>query len=316
MFNRIFGFAFFLLLLHAAAGFAQSIGTQTVNIPQGGTLSLRANSVDGVTFQWLKDRAMINGGTTTTYTVTEPGRYSVISYNTLGCASDISEEVLVTTDPTATLYADVLIIKGSDLKAININESFEYLLQVKNSGPDQATQVKVEDKLPDVLKFESLTNPQIGTASYNETTKTVLWEIDRLDLGQQSELKIKVIALRPGVIRNTATVKANESDPVLANNTSTDIKTVKGIIIPNVFTPNDDGVNDTFEIPGLEFFAGNEIAIMNRWGGTVYESKNYKGDWKGEGLNEGTYFYLLKLQTAEGKWDIYKGYITLLRTKK
>jgi gliding motility-associated-like protein/uncharacterized repeat protein (TIGR01451 family) len=314
--HRTFGFAFFLLLLFAAAGFAQTIGKQTVNIPAGGKLSLRANSDHGVTYQWLKNRKIIPGGTGTVYQVTEAGSYSVISYNTLDCPSDISEEVLVTTDPAATLYADVAILKTSDFKAINVNESFEYQLLVRNNGPDPATKVKVEDKLPDALKFEELASPALGNASYIAATRTILWEIDQLDLGQSAELKIKVVALRPGLIRNTAVVQAAEEDRVPENNTSTDDKPVDGLVIPNVFTPNDDEVNDTFEIPGLDAYEGNELTIMNRWGGTVYQSVGYKNDWAGRGLNEGTYFYLLKLKTTDGKWNVFKGYVTLIRTKK
>ena len=175
--------------------------------------------------------------------------------------------------------------------------------------------VKVQDILPAELNFEQLFPPTLGLASYNNGSKTILWEISKLNNGQTADLRIKVKALNAGIIKNTATVSAKETDPALANNTSTDSKSIAGIIIPNVFTPNGDGLNDTFEIPGLELYEANELTIVNRWGGTVYDKKGYKNDWEAGGLNEGTYFYLLKVKSAGDKWEIYKGYVTVLRNK-
>ncbi|MNL13683.1 hypothetical protein D3C87_1345960 [compost metagenome] len=180
---------------------------------------------------------------------------------------------------------------------------------------NDATQVKVVDVLPPELKLETWTFPSLGSVSYNSGTRTILWEISKLDNGQSADLKIKVTALKAGIIRNTASASANETDPDLKNNSATDIKSIAGIIIPNVFTPNNDGLNDTFEIPGLQMYETNELTIVNRWGGTVYDKKGYKNDWDGSNLNEGTYYYLLKIKTADNKWEVYKGYVTILRSK-
>ncbi|GAB3931220.1 CshA/CshB family fibrillar adhesin-related protein [Mucilaginibacter myungsuensis] len=88
---------------------------------------------------------------------------------------------------------------------------------------------------------------------------------------------------------------------------------------PTLFTPNGDGVNDTFEIRGLGAFAVNDITITNRWGNAVYRSTgNYQNNWTGEGLNEGTYYYVLRLKVnaADGNYLTVKGWVTLLRTFK
>ncbi|MVN92686.1 CshA/CshB family fibrillar adhesin-related protein [Mucilaginibacter aquatilis] len=82
--------------------------------------------------------------------------------------------------------------------------------------------------------------------------------------------------------------------------------------IPNLFTPNGDGINDVFEIRGLEKFSQNELIIVNRWGNEVFHQSGYKNTWTGEGLNEGTYYYILKVKTTD--WQVLKGYITLMRT--
>lgn len=87
------------------------------------------------------------------------------------------------------------------------------------------------------------------------------------------------------------------------------------LFVPNLFTPNGDGVNDAFEIRGLELFAENELSIFNRWENEVFRTKNYQNTWTGEGLNEGTYFYILRVkETQGGDWKAFKGYITLVKS--
>ncbi|ETZ22431.1 gliding motility-associated C-terminal domain-containing protein [Pedobacter sp. V48] len=86
------------------------------------------------------------------------------------------------------------------------------------------------------------------------------------------------------------------------------------LLIPNLFTPNGDGTNDVFEIRGIEGFAENDIIIVNRWGNEVFKQRNYRNNWAGQGLNEGTYFYVLRVkENLNSDWQVFKGYITLLR---
>jgi gliding motility-associated-like protein len=85
------------------------------------------------------------------------------------------------------------------------------------------------------------------------------------------------------------------------------------IHVPNILTANGDGKNDKLIIRGLEKYQNNTLLIFNRWNNKVYESKNYKGDWDGKGLNAGTYFYTLRLQDHNGQWHTVNGYITLIR---
>ena len=83
--------------------------------------------------------------------------------------------------------------------------------------------------------------------------------------------------------------------------------------IPNIFTPNGDGVNDYFEIgygeDGRpindlnEYFLSHKLVIFNRWGRTVYESNDYRNDWDGDKLPDGTYFYVLE---CKGKTQNYR----------
>ncbi|HEY6160724.1 MAG TPA: choice-of-anchor L domain-containing protein [Bacteroidia bacterium] len=83
------------------------------------------------------------------------------------------------------------------------------------------------------------------------------------------------------------------------------------INIPNVFTPNGDGLNDLLVFKNLDHFPGSGLKIFNRWGGQVYESSNYQNDWSGAGVPDGTYFFVLHV--SDGKE--YKGFVEILSHK-
>jgi gliding motility-associated-like protein len=64
-------------------------------------------------------------------------------------------------------------------------------------------------------------------------------------------------------------------------------------LIPNVFTPNNDGINDTFFIRNLP--TGTIVRIVNRWGKVVFESNNYQNDWNGGEYPDGIYYYTVNI---------------------
>jgi gliding motility-associated-like protein len=86
------------------------------------------------------------------------------------------------------------------------------------------------------------------------------------------------------------------------------------IIIPNIFTPNNDdaGLNNTFKITGIEFFPGSSMLIFDRWGKKVYESNNYQNDWSGSNCADGVYFFIFGLQRINAT-EFFEGNITLVR---
>ncbi|MEM1119024.1 MAG: gliding motility-associated C-terminal domain-containing protein [Bacteroidota bacterium] len=90
--------------------------------------------------------------------------------------------------------------------------------------------------------------------------------------------------------------------------------------VPNAITPNGDGVNDLFMVPQIEAapdaFPDSELVVFNRWGDVLYQASPYNNDWAGTNNNgdlllEGTYYYVLRLDTREG--ETIKGDITILR---
>ncbi|KAA5545057.1 DUF7948 domain-containing protein [Adhaeribacter rhizoryzae] len=85
------------------------------------------------------------------------------------------------------------------------------------------------------------------------------------------------------------------------------VQVEKKQLVPNVFTPNNDGLNDTF-IPRITCLP-TDLKIFNRWGKQVYEQKNYQNNWGGEGLTDGIYYY----QLTSTKGQIWKGWVEIIR---
>ncbi|SUI97827.1 gliding motility-associated C-terminal domain [Sphingobacterium spiritivorum] len=88
--------------------------------------------------------------------------------------------------------------------------------------------------------------------------------------------------------------------------------TARDLHIPNVFTPNGDGINDYFEIIGYEYYDRIGVTIVNRWGNEVYRNNSYDNRWEGSGLNSGTYFYIIEA-VKDGKSRIFKGDVLIKR---
>ncbi len=101
--------------------------------------------------------------------------------------------------------------------------------------------------------------------------------------------------------------------------------TVEGceLTLKNGISPNGDGINDVFNIPGLEDCYGQndpELIVFNRWGNEVARIKGYTGrvvdawdgTWKGNDVPDGTYFYVILLNTGN-KDDNLNGFLEVLR---
>ncbi len=88
--------------------------------------------------------------------------------------------------------------------------------------------------------------------------------------------------------------------------------------VPSAFTPNDDGMNDTFTGKGI-FIKEFEMMIFDRWGNLVFFSNSFNKPWDGK-ANHGSqlaqrdvYVYVIKVVDIKGLEHNYKGTVTLTR---
>lgn len=86
--------------------------------------------------------------------------------------------------------------------------------------------------------------------------------------------------------------------------------------IPNVFTPNYDGVNDLFDFTKLSTCQNYKYEIYNRWGELIYKSSSKLWDGKdlnGEKVPDGTYYYLIECYCSKDQIIKNKGTVNIFR---
>ncbi|GAA3923921.1 gliding motility-associated C-terminal domain-containing protein [Hymenobacter algoricola] len=92
--------------------------------------------------------------------------------------------------------------------------------------------------------------------------------------------------------------------------TLTKVQTVVApdLVVPNVFTPNGDQLNDTFVLSAEGAGAG-KVQIFNRWGRLIKQYENYRNEWDGAEQPDGVYYYLM----TDKNGTTSKGWVELNR---
>lgn len=115
--------------------------------------------------------------------------------------------------------------------------------------------------------------------------------------------KYRVIAYKNGDL-NTYSV-SNEVEIIPA----------MSLYIPNTFTPNGDGLNDTFGIAG-EAIKEFNMKVFNRWGQMIFESTHtdlrWDGTFDGVAVPEGAYAYKVVVRSAQGKKAVKEGNVNVI----
>jgi gliding motility-associated-like protein len=90
--------------------------------------------------------------------------------------------------------------------------------------------------------------------------------------------------------------------------------------IPNVFSPNDDGVNDYFSIFGSDIL-GLQLSIYDRWGSLLFQSSDIEARWdgyyRGKAMLPGVYVWVAQIEGYRADGTFFtateKGSVTLVR---
>lgn len=140
--------------------------------------------------------------------------------------------------------------------------------------------------------------------SYNVGTSLTFQDAETDPENQVVVYKITAVATEGGV-------------PESISNTATFVKR-PNIFHPNAFTPNSDGLNDTFIVFG-QFINQIEFKIFNRWGELLFYTtdlnQSWDGTYKGNSMPEGTYVFRAYLTDNSGKTTERSGNILLLRKR-
>jgi gliding motility-associated-like protein len=92
------------------------------------------------------------------------------------------------------------------------------------------------------------------------------------------------------------------------------VSVLKAPVVPNTFTPNSDGVNDTWQIKYLDSYPNCTVDIFNRFGTKLYSSVGYPipwdGTYKGASLPVGVYYYIINPKNGR---KVISGSLTIIR---
>ncbi len=133
------------------------------------------------------------------------------------------------------------------------------------------------------------------------------WTIDlqqSIDQGQLTNLNTGEFTVTLSSVTSPQSFIYELCDAVCVNSCDTalvllSVEQLLDCPIPNIFTPNNDGVNDQFEVPCVSEQQPAYLVVYNRWGDEVYKSDSYVNQWDGTHLGaalpDGTYFYVLQL---------------------
>lgn len=198
------------------------------------------------------------------------------------------------------------------LDPISISNSGVYTVQILQNGcqsPSSSVNVVVAPLPEFSIDFDCVDNVAVLTAtplsnSFNGADATYQWSNAN---GYSSLVNPAIIAGQtPGLYTLTVTNLEGCATTHTINVTTTLCS------IPNGISPNNDGLNDAFDLSGFD--GVKEVKIYNRYGMVVFEQENYVNEWKGQdykgnSLPSATYFYVVQLDNDTAK----TGWVYLMR---
>lgn len=185
---------------------------------------------------------------------------------------------------------------GRSIHLTSNKADFEIFLQWNPylEWPEGVAFYQIERQNPTTLTWENIGATQAGVRRYH----------DVFNNSSFPEYVYRVWAHR----NNNPNIRS------LSNTTRQILPTT--IFVPNAFTPNNNGVNDYFEIKGLHL-AKFELYIFDRWGQEVFRSNNAQIMWdgtiKGEPAMPGTFAWILRIEGFDGTQDKLHGVVHLIR---
>ena len=210
----------------------------------------------------------------------------------------------------------ILVNPGDSTWALNLCVEQTYIMRIWDTICVFDMPVDVEPyDMPEIevtVEPDSLfdTNPQAQLSFENKSADSISltsWAWIFPDGTSTNQISpTYVFTLNDSLVKFTYTTIDNCNDTVYIPINVQEFE----LTVPNVFTPNGDGINDIYEIPYIDRYISTELMVFNRWGELVFKDKNYTGNWDGGRLSDGVYFYVLK---CKGYWeeDVFKGSVSI-----
>lgn len=223
-----------------------------------------------LTYQWFTVNGLIRGSDKLPQLrVNLPGVYTLVVKDSYGCVSTKSISAQFD-QPVLNANNDFARTSWIEPVTINILENDD----LTNGSFDGASLSIIEQAKLGIARING-----DGTVTYTSTEKN------------SGHDRFVYQVCSPDNLCDSAVVTIDITDPPITT--------------PEGISPNGDGVNDRFEIKGLNQYPDSKVAIYTRAGNLVYQSDNYQSDWDGTskyfGVTQkqfvptGVYYYVLKL---------------------
>lgn len=313
-----------------------TIATTGNQLCPGSSLQLTATGGKLKNFQWIRDGQNSAGDTNKVFTATKVGSYAVAAIDSNGCRAispitslEMVSKITVKLDSVrnfcGTAFAPVAL-KGTPAGGVFVgNGVINAAFDPKIAGIGQHAITYTVMGSSDCLNGEAKRTVIIGSPS------TLDLGADRnlfkgssimlgIDLGGDytyswtppTGIDAPNIATPVVSPERTTTyrVVAKQASGCLAEDSIT-IHVFAGVYIPDVFTPNNDGQNDTWELKGLEEYPDAEVTVFDRWGQAVFYNKgSYQKPFDGNTLPAGSYVYMIR---SEPTGHVFRGQLLLIR---
>ena len=256
--------------------------------------------------------------------MTQAGRYSVIATSDKGCSASGATDLTVFPGVTATVSPDITICEGS-FTGLAASGGNQYRW-TPAKGLSDPTVSNPRAQPTDSTTYKVVVTNQFGCTDTGQVTINI-WKKPLADAGPDKRTRAGIpVQLEgsasgfdvsfhwtPSGLTDPASLRPVATPPltttytlrVVSNvgcGTSTDDVVVRVYEIPNAFSPNGDGINDTWAIRSADAFAGSVVEVYNRYGQVVFRSNGYANPWngtyKGKPVPSGTYYFVIDLRSG------------------
>lgn len=298
----------------------------------------------GTQYQWTGPNGYTANGATPTLATNnsnQSGSYNVTVSNAAGCSATASTNIIVRPSPLVTVsFTDSAVCSGGSI-GLNATGANNYVWSpaaglnndaISNpiASPSIGTSYKVVGTDATGCSDSAFVNVNVysrAIANAGPDKTIILGSTATLSASIEGEFDSFEWLPSPDIPNPNflQPIVAPQADAtytlsVTSKNgcgTSTDdvsVKLYSGIFIPNAFSPNNDGLNDTWNIPALNAYPDFELKVFNRHGQPVFENsqtnKSWDGLFKGQAADMGTYVYFIKLNN---ELPVLKGTVTIIR---
>lgn len=263
---------------------------RTIDHPCSNDFTLRTAQKANTSYQWYKDGVAIVGATSTAFTLDRiEGSYQVLTKTDTSC---ILSDAYDYTIPKLTGTADIDICPGGTYsfagEQLANTGTYSTTVQTRNGCDSTITlNLTMLSELRDTVEAYFFDGDAFNMGPYNlySPTETELRFVSSLGCDSIVQLTLKEYP----------------------------------IYIPNAFSPNDDGINDTFQFFGEEGLISVEsLVIYDRWGNRVFQQKDvdhfeWDGNYGSNPVNSGIYMYLIELTVGDGERKVLSGDLMVVR---